>query len=43
MSIEAINVRNKFRGHIEEIITGPVASKGEVEAPFGMVNLVITT
>jgi molybdopterin-binding protein len=43
MSIEAINVRNQFRGRIKEIITGPVVSEVEVETPFGSVTSVVTT
>ncbi|MGH8492583.1 MAG: TOBE domain-containing protein [Moraxellaceae bacterium] len=43
MTIEAVNVRNQFRGHIKEIITGPVVSEVEVETPFGIVTSVITT
>jgi molybdopterin-binding protein len=41
--IEAVNVRNQFRGNIKEIITGPVVSEVEVETPFGIVTSVITT
>lgn len=43
MSIEAVNVRNQFRGRVKEIITGPVVSEVEVETPFGIVTSVITT
>jgi molybdopterin-binding protein len=43
MTIEAINVRNQFRGRIKEIITGPVVSEVEVETPFGSVTSVVTT
>lgn len=43
MSIEAVNVRNQFRGRVKEIITGPVVSEVEVETPFGVVTSVITT
>jgi len=43
MSIEAINVRNQFRGRIKEIIFGPVVSEVDVETPYGIVTSVITT
>ncbi|MDO8267572.1 MAG: TOBE domain-containing protein [Moraxellaceae bacterium] len=43
MTIEAVNVRNQFRGRIREIITGPVVSEVEVETPQGVVTSVITT
>lgn len=43
MTIEAVNVRNQFRGRIREIITGPVVSEVDVETPQGMVTSVITT
>lgn len=43
MTIEAVNVRNQFRGRIKEIITGPVVSEVEVETPFGSVTSVVTT
>jgi molybdopterin-binding protein len=43
MSIEAINVRNQFRGKIKEIFTGDVVSEVEVDTPSGIVTSVITT
>lgn len=43
MSIEAVNVRNQFRGRIKEIIIGPVVSEVDVETPLGTVTSVITT
>lgn len=43
MTIEAVNVRNQFRGRIRDIITGPVVSEIEVETPQGIVTSVITT
>lgn len=43
MSIEAVNVRNQFRGRVKAIITGPVVSEVEVETPLGLVTSVITT
>ena len=43
MSIEAINVRNQFRGKIREIIRGPVVSEVDVETPAGLITSVITT
>jgi molybdopterin-binding protein len=43
MSIQAINVRNQFRGKIKAIIDGPVVSEVDVETPAGIVTSVITT
>ena len=43
MSIQALNVRNQFRGTIKAIITGPVVSEVDVETPWGIVTSVITT
>ena len=43
MSIQAINVRNQFRGQIKEIIRGDVLSEIDVETPAGIVSSVITT
>lgn len=44
MSITAINVRNQFRGAIQEIIEGPVVSEIDVITPSGaLVTSVITT
>lgn len=43
MSIQAINVRNQFRGKIKAIIDGPVVSEVDVETPAGLVTSVITT
>lgn len=43
MSIQAINVRNQFRGKIKEIIRGDVLSEIDVETPWGIVTSVITT
>lgn len=43
MSIQAINVRNQFRGKIKAIIEGPVVSEVDVETPSGIVTSVITT
>jgi molybdopterin-binding protein len=44
MSITAINVRNQFRGHVKEIIEGPVVSEVDVQTPSGLiVTSVITT
>lgn len=42
-SIQAINVRNQFRGKIREIIRGTVVSEIDVETPYGIVTSVITT
>lgn len=43
MTIEAVNVRNQFRGKVKEIIFGPVVSEVDVETPQGIVTSVITT
>jgi molybdopterin-binding protein len=44
MTITAINARNQFRGHIKEIIEGPVVSEVDVLTPQGLVvTSVITT
>ena len=43
MSIQAINVRNQFKGKIAEIIRGEVVSEVDVQTPFGIVTSVITT
>ncbi|MFZ2393262.1 MAG: molybdopterin-binding protein [Rhodoferax sp.] len=43
MSIQAINVRNQFRGKVKEIIPGDVVSEIDVETPWGIVTSVITT
>ncbi len=44
MSIDAINVRNQFRGKVKEIIEGPVVSEVDVETAAGLiVTSVITT
>ena len=43
MSIQAINVRNQFRGKIKAIIDGSVVSEVDVETPAGIVTSVITT
>jgi molybdopterin-binding protein len=43
MSIQAINVRNQFKGKVKEIIEGPVVSEIDVETPAGIVTSVITT
>lgn len=43
MSIQAINVRNQFKGTIKEIIRGDVVSEVDVETPWGIVTSVITT
>ncbi len=44
MTIQAINVRNQFRGKIKEVIEGPVVSEVDVETPSGLiVTSVITT
>ena len=43
MTIQAINVRNQFRGQIKEIIRGDVVSEIDVETTWGIVTSVITT
>jgi len=44
MSINAINVRNQFRGKVREVIEGPVVSEVDVETAGGIiVTSVITT
>lgn len=43
MSIQAINVRNQFKGKVKEIIRGDVVSEVDVETPWGIVTSVITT
>jgi molybdopterin-binding protein len=44
MSINAVNVRNQFRGRIKEVIEGPVVSEVDVQTPSGLiVTSVITT
>ncbi|CAM4242788.1 molybdopterin-binding protein [Comamonas aquatilis] len=43
MSIQAINVRNQFKGNIKEIIRGDVVSEVDVQTPWGIVTSVITT
>ena len=43
MAIQAINVRNQFRGRVKEIIFGSVVSEVEIETAIGIVTSVITT
>lgn len=43
MSVQAINVRNQFRGRVKAIIQGDVVSVVDVETPWGIVTSVITT
>jgi molybdopterin-binding protein len=43
MAIQAINVRNQFKGHIKEILRGDVLSEVDVQTPWGIVTSVITT
>jgi molybdopterin-binding protein len=43
MPIQAINVRNQFRGQVKEIIRGDVVSEVDVQTPWGIVTSVITT
>ncbi|MDB5774552.1 MAG: transporter [Herbaspirillum sp.] len=43
MTIQAINVRNQFKGTIKTIIEGSVVSEVDVQTPAGIVTSVITT
>ena len=43
MAIQAINVRNQFKGVIKEIVTGEVVSEIDVQTASGIVTSVITT
>ena len=43
MPIQAINVRNQFKGQIKEILRGDVVSEVDVQTPWGVVTSVITT
>ena len=43
MTIKAINVRNKFKGHTKEIVLGDVLSETDVQTASGIVTSVITT
>lgn len=43
MTIEAINVRNQFKGKIKEIIIGSVVSEVDIDTPAGIVTSVVTT
>jgi molybdopterin-binding protein len=43
MPIQAINVRNQFKGQVKEVIRGDVRSEVDVQTPFGIVTSVITT
>ena len=43
MTIQAINVRNQFKGKVKTIIEGSVVSEVDVETPAGIVTSVITT
>lgn len=43
MAIQAINVRNQFKGTVREIVRGDVVSEVDVETPWGIVTSVITT
>ena len=43
MTIQAINVRNQFRGKVKAIIEGSVVSEVDIETPAGIVTSVITT
>lgn len=43
MSIQAINVRNQFRGKVKEIVRGDVVSEVDIQTASGIVTSVITT
>jgi len=43
MPIQAINVRNQFRGRVRHIAEGDVVSEVEIDTPGGIVSSVITT
>ena len=43
MAIQAINVRNQFKGQVKEILRGDVLSEVDVQTPWGVVTSVITT
>ncbi|AXK51850.1 TOBE domain-containing protein [Pseudomonas protegens] len=43
MTIQAINVRNQFKGVIKEIHEGQVVSEIDVQTASGIVTSVITT
>lgn len=43
MAIQAINVRNQFKGQVKEILRGDVLSEVDVQTPWGIVTSVITT
>ena len=43
MTIQAINVRNQFKGKVKAVIRGDVVSEVDVETPWGIVTSVITT
>ncbi|HZY18131.1 MAG TPA: molybdopterin-binding protein [Ramlibacter sp.] len=43
MPIQAINVRNQFKGQVKEILRGDVLSEVDVQTPWGIVTSVITT
>lgn len=43
MTIQAINVRNQFKGKVKAIIEGSVVSEVDVETSAGIVTSVITT
>jgi molybdopterin-binding protein len=43
MTIQAINVRNQFKGRVKAIIEGSVVAEVDIETPAGIVTSVITT
>ena len=43
MTIRAVNVRNRFKGRIKEIVPGPVVSEIDVETSGGFVVTSVIT
>ena len=43
MTIQAINVRNQFRGRIKAIVFGDVISEIDIETRSGTVTAMVTT
>lgn len=43
MTITSVNVRNQFKGTIQEIVLGTVVSEVNVETPAGIFTSIIST
>jgi molybdopterin-binding protein len=43
MEIQAIDVRNQFKGQVKEIVRGDIFSEVDVQTPWGLVTSIITT